>query len=98
MQNLNRRIGRVDSLAARTSRTANLNPDIFWLELDVHFFGFRKNRDRRRRSMNPALCLCYRNPLNTMNAAFVSQPSKHRRAAYLEDDFLEAAQLGRAAF
>src|SRR5262249_27994377 len=48
--------------------------------------------------MNPALRLRYRNALNTMNAAFVSQHSKHRRAAYLEDDFLEAAQFGRAAF
>src|SRR5262249_39308985 len=98
MEDLYGGIGRVNPLPTRTSSPAHFNANVFRADLNIDFLGFWQDSDRRGRGMNPSLGFSQRNPLHPVYSALVTKRSEDRFAGNLEDDFLEPAQLRRAAF
>jgi len=96
MEDLNRGIGGVDPLSARTTRATDFNTYFIGADLKFHFFRDGKDGDRCGGGVNPALGLGGGDALDAVDSAFVAHGSKHGLAREFEDNFLEAAELGRA--
>ena len=71
MDNLHRRIGRVNSLAARTGSAADLDVQIFGLNFHIDFFCFWQNGHRAGAGVNAALGFGSRHALDSMVSAGV---------------------------
>ena len=96
MEDLNRGIGGVDALSARTSGATNFNADFIGSDLKLHFLRNGKNGDRCSGGVDSPLGLGGGYALDAMDSAFVAHGGKHGLARQFEDNFLEAAELGRA--
>ena len=58
-------------------RAERINAQVFSLNLDVHIFRLRQNRDGDRGSMNPALLLGRRHALHAVHSTLIFQARKH---------------------
>ena len=92
-----RRIGRVDALAAGSARAEGVDAQILVVDLDVDFLGFGQHRDRRRRGVESSGRFGRRHALHAMDAAFVLQAAVDAASLDGGDDFLEPADAGVAA-
>src|SRR5208283_2123419 len=88
-------VGGVHALAALARRAADIDLDVFRFDLDVHFPGLRQHGDGAGAGVDAPLSLGRRHALDAMHAAFVFEPLVNVRAADLENDFFEAAEVGR---
>ena len=89
VENLHRGIGCVDTLSTRAARAANLNPQIFRLQIEIDFLRLGQHGHGRSRSMNATLRLGCRNALHAVNAAFKTQLPKNVFARDLENRFFQ---------
>jgi hypothetical protein len=96
VQNLNCRVGCVNTLSSRATRPADLDAKILGLDLDIHFLGLGKHGDGRRGSMDAALSLGGGNALDAVDAALVAQPAENVIAEDLEDHLLVSSRIARA--
>ena len=77
-------------------RAVDVDAQVRVVDLDVDLLRFRKHRDRRRRSVDPAAALRHRDALDPVDAAFIFQPGEHALAADRGDHLLVAAHFRRA--
>src|SRR4051794_27802633 len=95
VKNLNRGVGGVHALAARTARTANFDPQIFRLQFKVDFLGLGKDSDGRGRSVNASLRFGRGDTLNPVDPTLEPQLLENVFARDPKDRFLEPAKLRR---
>src|SRR5271165_6535563 len=86
-----RGIGGVDRLPAGAGGAECVDPNIFCLQLDFHFIGFRQDRDADGGGVDAALLLGFRNALDAMHAALVAQLAIDLVAADERDYFFQTA-------
>ena len=66
-----RRVGCVHALSSRTGRAEKVKSDVVPTEINIKFSRFRKDCDRSRRGLYPALGFGLGHPLDTVHARFV---------------------------
>ena len=71
---------------------------IAFIDLHVHFLGFRQHRDRDRRGMDAPLAFRRRHTLHPVHTRFVFQPSEDIAPGDFGGCFLDRAQAGVAVF
>ena len=91
VRDADRRVGRVDALAAGSARAERVDAQVFRVDLDVDLFGLRQHGDRRRRGVDAAARFGRRHALHAVDAALVLQPAVDALAFDERDDFLGAA-------
>ena len=64
----------IDALASVPGRAENIKPAVIQIKMHVHLLRFRHNGYRRRRGMDPAPALSFRNALHAVDAALIFQP------------------------
>src|SRR5581483_12090277 len=90
-----RRVGRVDRLAARPRGAVDVDLEVRRIDLDLDLLRLRQDGDGGGRGVDPPLRLRLRYPLHAVRPALVLEHRVRALAADLEDDLLEAADLGR---
>lgn len=98
MHDLDGGVGGVYALAAGAGGAADFDADFVGLEFEVHFFGFWEDGDGGRGGVDAALGLGGGDTLDAVDAALVTEAAEDFVAADFHDDFLEAADIGRAGF
>src|SRR5215469_8711291 len=71
--NAYRGVGRVHGLAARSGGAEGVDANVFGIDFDVDFLGFRQHRDRDRRSVHAALLFGLGYALYAMDSALIFQ-------------------------
>ena len=61
----------IDALPAVSGGPHHIDPDLFFINLHIYFFGFRHHRHRDGRSMDPPSGLRLRHPLNPVDAGLI---------------------------
>jgi hypothetical protein len=90
-----RRVCRVDALAAGTRGAHHIDAEIFFLvDVDLDLVGFRHHHDGDRRGVNPAGGFGRGHPLHAMHSAFVLEAGIGALAVDAGDDFFDAAEAG----
>ena len=85
------RVRRVDALAARSARAERIDAQIFFVYLNVDFFGLGEHGHRCRRRVNPAARLGGRHALHAVHAALVFQLAVDTAPFDGRDHFLQSA-------
>ena len=96
MRNANRRVSRVNALAAGSAGTINVHFEVVLGDLDLHVLSLRQDGYRRRRGVDPALTFGLRDALHAVGAALVLEDRVSPVSLYLYYHFLEASDFGRA--
>ena len=96
MNDAHRRIGRIDSLSARTARPHHADVEILRIDLHIHLLGLRQHGNRDRRSMNATVGFGDRNALYAVHAALVFELLVDLLACHKDDYFLQTAAIRRA--
>src|SRR3990167_3553130 len=86
-----RRVGRVDRLAAGPRRAKDVDAQIRFLDVDVDVFGLWQHRDGRRRGVNAPLRFGFGNALHAVNARLEFHPRVNAVALDRGLNFLVAA-------
>ncbi len=97
MQQLDRAVGGVHPLAARTAGAADAHLDLVRLDFQVNFLGLRQNRHAGGGGVDSALGFGLRHALDPVHPALVAQFLVHVLALDREHDLLEPAPLAAAA-
>src|ERR1051326_3643953 len=92
VRDADRAVGRVDALAARAAGAKHVDPQVFVFDLEVDFFGFRQNGDRRRGGVDASLLLSHGNTLHAVHAGLVAERAVRFWSARGEHRFLESAE------
>ena len=68
MRDTNSGVGCVDTLAAWTGRTENINAVLVRIKVYLHIFSLGNHRNSDGRGVDSALRFCYRHPLDPVDA------------------------------
>lgn len=98
VEDLDGGFGAVDVLAAGAARATDFDAEIFGFEFDIDFLGFREDGDGDGGGVDAALGFGGGDALDAVDAGFVFEMAEDLIAGDAEDDFLEAADFGGAAF
>ena len=74
-------------------RTIDINSQIFGIDLQIHFFGLRKNGHRTGAGLLFSGGVCHRDTLNAVNTAFIFQQGPGTGTGHHKDGFFESAQF-----
>ena len=91
MRNPHRRIGGVDRLPTRAGGAEHINPKVAFLDIDIDILGLGEDRHRRRRGVDAAAGLGFRDALHPMHARLEFQPREHIASGDVGRGFLVAA-------
>ena len=94
MRDPHRAVGRVDMLPSGALRAVGIDTQILFLDVDIHFLGFRQDRDRRRRRMNPPARFRLGHALDPVHAGFILHPRKDTLSGNFRRCFLVPADPG----
>ena len=98
MEDLDGGFGAVDVLAAGAAGAADFDAEVFGAEFDIDFLGFGEDGDGDGGGVDAALGFGLRDALDAVDAGFVFEGAEYLFAGDFEDDFLESADFGGAAF
>ena len=88
------RVSCIDRLPPRAGRSEHIDPQVAFINFDIHILGFGQHRNGRRRCMNPPASFGFRNALYTMHTRFKFQPRKHIGAGNGGGGFFISANAG----